>query len=65
MQIMEHFATESEAANILGVNRNTIARWAKEGKLEIQRVGRIGLIPRRQIELLRAKRKSSNLTLMH
>lgn len=57
MQIMEYFATESEAANILGVNRNTIARWAKEGKLEIQRIGRIGLIPRQQLEVIRSTRK--------
>lgn len=57
MQIMEYFATESEAANILGVNRNTIARWAKEGKLEIQRIGRIGLIPRQQLEVIRNTRK--------
>jgi len=62
---MEHFATESEAANILGVNRNTIARWAKDGKLEIQRIGRIGLIPKWQIELLMTKRKPTNQISTH
>ena len=65
MRIMEHFATESEAANILGVNRNTIARWAKDGKLEIQRIGRIGLIPKWQIELLMTKRKPTNQISTH
>lgn len=52
MQIMDYFVTESEAARMLRVNRNTIARWSKEGKLDVQRVGRIGLIPRWQIALL-------------
>jgi len=55
MQIMDYFITESEAAKMLGVNRNTIARWAKEGKLELQHVGRTGLVPKWQIELLKTK----------
>ncbi|MFC1974657.1 helix-turn-helix domain-containing protein [Chloroflexota bacterium] len=59
---MEYFATESEAANILEVNRNTIARWAREGKLDIQRIGRTGLIPRWQIALLKTNRKSYSQT---
>jgi excisionase family DNA binding protein len=53
MEIMDYFVTECKAANILGVNRNTIARWAREGKLDIQRIGRTGLIPKWQIELLK------------
>ncbi|MFC2008394.1 helix-turn-helix domain-containing protein [Chloroflexota bacterium] len=57
MKILDYFITESDAASILGVNRNTIARWAKDGKLEIQHVGRTGLIPKWQIELLRANTK--------
>ena len=57
MKILDYFITESEAANILGVNRNTIARWSKEGKVEVQRIGRIGLVPKWQVELLRANNK--------
>ena len=57
MQILDYFITESEAANILGVNRNTIARWAKKGKVEVQRIGRTGLVPKWQIELLKTKNK--------
>ena len=57
MKILDYFITESEAANILGVNRNTIARWAKGGKLEVQHIGKTGLIPRWQIELLKVNNK--------
>ena len=60
MKIMDYFVTESEAAYILTVNRNTIARWAKEGKLEVQRIGRIGLVPKWQVELLKTKGKQKN-----
>ncbi len=60
MQIMDYFVTESKAANILGVNRNTVARWARKGKLEVQHIGRIGLIPKWQIELLRKHNSSPN-----
>ncbi len=56
MKIMDYFITESEAARILGVNRNTIARWAREAKLEVQHIGRTGLIPKWQIELLKANK---------
>jgi excisionase family DNA binding protein len=41
----------------LGVDRTTIWRWAKEGRIEIQRVGREVLIPRWEVELLRIKRR--------
>lgn len=56
MKIKDYFITESEAADILGVNRNTIARWGKEGKFDIQRIGRTGLIPKWQVELLKTKK---------
>jgi excisionase family DNA binding protein len=55
MKIMDYFITESEAAYILAVIRNTIARWAKEGEIEVQRIGRTGLIPKWQVELLKIK----------
>ncbi len=59
---MDYFVTESEAATILGVNRNTIARWGKDGKLDIQRVGRTGLIPKWQIEILSASKRPHSIT---
>ncbi len=57
---MDYFFTETQASEILGVNRNTIARWAKEDKLELQHVGRTGLIPKWQIELLRMKQRGKS-----
>jgi predicted site-specific integrase-resolvase len=60
MQILDYFITESDAARILSVNRNTIARWAKAGKLEVQYIGRTGIIPRWQIELLKLNNKKSH-----
>jgi excisionase family DNA binding protein len=57
MKILDYFITESEAANILSVNRNTIARWGREGKFDVQRIGRIGLIPKWQVELLKRNDK--------
>ncbi|MFC2001454.1 helix-turn-helix domain-containing protein [Chloroflexota bacterium] len=60
MKILDYFITESEAARKLGVNRNTIARWAREGKLEVQHVGRTGLVPKWQIEILKSGREISS-----
>ncbi len=57
MKILDYFITESEAAEKLGVNRNTIARWSKEGKLEVQMIGRVGLIPKWQIEIMKDKHR--------
>jgi predicted site-specific integrase-resolvase len=57
MKIAEHFVTESRAASMLNVNRNTIARWGKEGKLEIQHIGRMGFVPKRQVARLKLRRK--------
>ena len=54
---MDFYVTESEAANLLGVERNTIARWAKENRLEIQRIGRTGLVPKWQIEILKDQKE--------
>jgi predicted site-specific integrase-resolvase len=57
MKIAAHFVTESQAASMLNVNRNTIARWGKEGKLDIQHIGRIGFVPKQQVALLKLRRK--------
>ena len=60
MEIMDYFVTESQAAGILGVNRNTITRWARQGKFDVQMIGRTGLIPKWQVELLRTAKKRRN-----
>ena len=52
MQILDYFYTENQAAKLLGVNRVTIWRWIKAGKLNIQRVGGVVLIPKEEIDSL-------------
>jgi len=57
MEIADFFYTESQLAKALGVNRLTVCRWVKEGRFNIQRVGREVLIPKWEIELLETKPK--------
>ncbi len=57
MNILDFFYTEGQAAQALNVNRLTIWRWIKEGKLDIQRVGREVLIPKWEIELMKSNRQ--------
>ena len=52
MKILDFFYTEQQAAEKLGLNRITIWRWIKGGKLDIQRVGREVLIPKWEVDLL-------------
>jgi excisionase family DNA binding protein len=40
------YTTPGQAASLLLVNRLTIRRWVKEGKLHGERVGNITLIPK-------------------
>ena len=37
-------------------------RWARVGKLDIQRIGRTGLVPKWQIEILKSDREISSQT---
>lgn len=53
MNISDYFFTTKQASEILGINRITIWRWMKQGKIETQQVGREILIPKWQIELLK------------
>lgn len=55
MEILDYFYTEKQAAELLNVNRITIWRWIKEGRFNIQRVGREILIPKWEIDLVREK----------
>ena len=52
MRILDYFCTERQAAELLGVNRITIWRWIKAGKLNIQWVGGVVFIPKEQIDSL-------------
>ena len=54
MQILDYFYTERQAAELLRVNRITIWRWIKSGKLDIQRAGGVVFIPKEQIDSLQS-----------
>jgi excisionase family DNA binding protein len=56
MEILDFFYTESQAARILDLNRLTVCRWIKEGKFNIQRVGREVLIPKWEVDLIQTTR---------
>lgn len=58
MSVKALFATAEEAAHLLGVERHTIARWIRSGRLSGEQIGRVLLIPRVEIENL-AKNGSS------
>lgn len=59
IKIDEFFCTEAEAARALGLNRITIWRWIKQGKLHAQSIGGVVLIPKEEIDLiLRTKERS-------
>lgn len=55
MQIAEFFYTESQATKVLGVSRTTIWRWIKGGRFDVQRVGGVVFIPKREVELIKTK----------
>ncbi len=52
----QYHYTLSEAAQHLGVNRMTLSRWLKTGKIEAYRVGRKRMFPKWEIELLKEQR---------
>jgi excisionase family DNA binding protein len=56
MELREYFFTSGEAARILSINRITVWRWIKSGRLNVQRIGREVLVPKWQVELIRDER---------
>ena len=55
MKIADFFYTETEVARVLGVNRITIWRWIRHGRFDVQRVGGVVFIPKREVELIKTK----------
>jgi excisionase family DNA binding protein len=53
MELANYFFTASQAALELSVTRITIWRWTKEGKFNVQRIGRESLIPKWEVELIK------------
>ena len=59
LSITDYFYTMTEAAELLNVNRLTINRWVKEGKLDAQRVGRVTFIEKEQADELKRQRQAT------
>ena len=56
MQISDYFYTKGEVVKELGVNRITIWRWIKSGRLNIQRIGNVVFISKWEIELIKGSK---------
>lgn len=50
MALSDEYFTISQAAEQVGVTRQTIARWIKEGRLTAERIGRECLIPKQLVK---------------
>ncbi len=50
LDIAAHFYTLTQAAERLGVERHTVWRWIKAGKLDAQKVGGVVFIERQAVE---------------
>ena len=57
MSLADLYVTTGQAAAALWVNRLTIQRWVKSGKLSGERVGSVTLIPKVEVERLVARRQ--------
>lgn len=51
--ITEHFYTLQEAAEAIGRERHSIARWIREGKIQAQKAGGVVFIEKSVIDALR------------
>ncbi len=54
--IREYVYTIQEAAQVLGVNRETVSRWIKAGHLHGEAIGGMVLLPRWAIEMVKQER---------
>ena len=63
MPIRNTHMTLTEAAARLGVNRMTIRRWIKVGKLAAEEIGGVVLIERKEIERVEAAQYTRNRAL--
>lgn len=61
MQITDYFYTAQQAATVLNINRITIWRWMKSGKLTFQRVGNEVLIPKWEVDLIAETKARKNV----
>jgi excisionase family DNA binding protein len=50
MALKDSYYTITQAARVLGVTRQTIARWIEEGKISAEKVGRETLIAKQEFD---------------
>lgn len=60
MKIQDFFYTEQQAAEALGVKPITIWRRIKAGSFNIERIGKMVLIPKWEVELVKAANMKHN-----
>ena len=58
IRIADKVYTMTEVASILSVERHTIWRWIKNGKLEAQKAGGVVFIEKEALESLRKHQKT-------
>ena len=56
MSLENDFFTISQAADYCGVDRGTMTRWIRERQVGREEVGREVIIPKEQVEVLKAMR---------
>ena len=56
--IREYVYTIQEAADVLGVNRETVRRWMVAGKLAGENIGGAVLLPRWAVEMIKQERQT-------
>ncbi len=56
--LVDEYATKAEAARLLGVDRLTIYRWIKSGKLKAERIGREVLIRRSDLSRMSTRKRA-------
>ena len=59
--IREHVYTITEAARLLGMNRATIRRWIKTGKLDAENIGGVVLLQKQQVDFILKQRGQARI----
>ncbi len=54
MRITDYFFTMSQTAEALDVERHTIARWIREGRIEAQKIATIWFVEKSEVERLKS-----------
>lgn len=55
--LSELYVTIGQAATLLAVNRATVSRWIREGKLSGEKMGSITLIPKIDVSVIAYQRR--------